>query len=142
MQRVKGQNLTIKEKKFVAAKVAGKTNREAYKDAGYSTNTNQAVIDVAASQISKRENVQSAIEQGLAKAGLTPEYAIAQLAKIVEQDDEMGAKRLAIKDVLELHGWNKAERPSVHLKLEGSFFNTARQKPIEGEVVEDGANEA
>lgn len=122
----------------MSAKIAGKTNRDAYKEAGYSTNTNLATIDSAASAIKARPNIQTAIDSGLARAGLTPEYAIAQLAKIVEQDEELGAKRLAIKDTLELHGWNKADRPTVHVKLEGSFFNAARQKPIEGEVV-DGA---
>lgn len=134
MQRSKGQKLTIKEKKFVAAKVGGKTNRDAYKEAGYSTNSNTNTLDVAASMINRRPNVQAAIDSGLAKAGLTPEYAIEQLAKIVNQDEEFGAKRLAIKDVLELHGWNKTERPQVHVKFEGGFFQSARNKDfIEGE---------
>lgn len=137
------QKLTIKEKKFVAAKIAGKTNRDAYREAGYSTNTNLATIDSAASAINTRPNIQAAIDAGLASAGLTPEYAIKELEKIVSQDDELGAKRLAIKDVLELHGWNKADRPQVHVKLEGSFFNAARTKdPIEGEVVNGDSNQA
>jgi phage terminase small subunit len=141
MQRVKGQKLTIKEKKFVAAKVSGKTNRDAFKEAGYSTNSNMNTLDVAASLVNHRPNVQAAIDAGLAKAGLTPEYAIEQLAKIVSQDDEMGAKRLAIKDTLELHGWNKAERPQVHLVVEGEFFSQARGGVVEGEVV-DGNNKS
>lgn len=145
------QKLTIKEKKFAAARASGKTNRESYKEAGYSMNSNINTIDAAASAINRRPNVQSAIDAGLKAAGLTPEYAIQQLEKIVSQDDELGAKRLAIKDVLELHGWNKADKPQVHVKLEGSFFGSARepfrQKPIEdvpeGEVVEDnGPDEA
>lgn len=136
------QKLTIKEKKFVAAKIAGKTNRDAYKEAGYSTNMAKKTLDVAASNINTRPNIQSAIDAGLARAGLTPEYAIEQLAKIVEQDDELGAKRLAIKDTLELHGWNKADRPTVHVKVEGSFFGAARErKPIEGEVVDADTDE-
>lgn len=139
------QKLTIKEKKFVAAKIAGKTNRAAFAEAGYSTNSNKNTLDVAASHVNSRPNIQAAIDAGLAKAGLTPEYAIEQLAKIVEQDEEMGAKRLAIKDVLELHGWNKADKPTVHVKLEGSFFNTSRNKdPVdvqEGEVIDADTNE-
>lgn len=135
MLRSKGQKLTIKEQKFAAAKVRGKSNREAYVEAGYSTKTNQATMDVAASQVLHRENVQQAIDAALAKSGLTPEYAIQQLAKIVEQDDEMGAKRLAIKDALELHGWSKADRPQVHVKFEGGFFQQARRKVIDGEEV-------
>lgn len=142
MQRAKGQKLTIKEKKYAAAKVAGKSNREAYKLAGYSTNMKKTTLDVAASQILKREGVQAAIDSGLAHAGLSPEYAIEQLAKIVNQDDEYGAKRLAIKDVLELHGWNRAERPQVHVKFEGGFFQAARGRTgvIDGEAVD--VNEA
>ena len=136
------QKLTIKEKKFVAAKIAGKTNRDAYREAGYSTAMAKNTLDVAASTVNRRPSVQAAIDAGLAKAGLSPEYAIQQLAKIVEQDDELGAKRLAIKDVLELHGWNKADRPTVHVKLEGSFFNSARTKePLEGEVIDADSNQ-
>jgi phage terminase small subunit len=133
------QALTIKEKKFVAAKIAGKTNRAAYEGAGYSIASTKGTIDVAASQLNTRPNVQAAIDAGLARVGLTPEYAIEQLAKIVQQDDELGAKRLAIKDTLELHGWNKADKPQVHVTFEGDFFQSARHKvPIEAEVIEDG----
>lgn len=131
------RNLTIKEQKFVAARISGKTNREAFREAGYSINKKQLVNDVSASMINTRPNVQAAIDAGLAKAGLTPEYAIEQLAKIVEQDDEMGAKRLAIKDVLELHGWNKADKPQVHVKIEGDFFGASRGRVVEGEVVDE-----
>ena len=148
MKRQQGTKLTIREKKFVAAKVAGKTNRAAYKVAGYSTNMKQDAADVAASNINRRPSVQAAIDVALAKHHLTPDYAIEQLAKIVGQDEELGAKRLAIKDTLELHGWNKADRPQVHVKFEGSFFQQARDmkyvepaaepvaEPVEGEVVE------
>ena len=137
MKRQKGQKLTIKEKKFAAAKVAGKSNREAYELAGYSKNMNRNTTDVAASMIKGRPNVQAAIDAALAKHGLTPEYAVGQLAKIVAQDEEIGAKRLAIKDTLELHGWNKADRPQVHVKFEGSFFKQSRGNDfIEGETVD------
>lgn len=138
------QKLTIKETKFAAAKIAGKKDLDAYAEAGYSVNKNSQINAVAASQIKARPNVQAAIDAGLAKAGLTPEYAIEQLAKIVAQDEEMGAKRLAIKDALELHGWNKADKPQVHVKIEGSFFSAARgkQDAIEGEVVDGNSDQA
>lgn len=140
MKRARSEKLTIKEKKFAAAKVAGKSNAEAYDLAGYSLNAKPTTKAVSASQIKARPNVQAAIDAGLARAGLTPEYAIEQLAKIVSQDDELGAKRLAIKDTLELHGWNKADKPQVHLKIEGAFFQQARGQVQEGEVID--ANEA
>lgn len=139
MKRSKAEKLTIKEKKFAAAKVSGADNLEAYEKAGYSMDMKKTTMEVAASQIKSRPNVQLAIDAGLARAGLTPEYAIEQLAKIVAQDDELGAKRLAIKDTLELHGWNKADKPQVHLKIEGAFFQQARNtpEPIEGEITNE-----
>lgn len=127
-RRKKGEILTIKEKKFVAAKVQGKTNREAYKQAGYSINPNMATNDVAASQISKRENVQKAIDQALSKVGATPEFAVHQLYKIAEQDEEMGAKRLASMNLLELHGYNKGAAPKVSVEFKSDFFSQARKK--------------
>ena len=144
MKRQKGVKLTIKEKKFAAAKAAGKTNREAYKDAGYSMGMKKETIDVAASNINRRPTIQKAIDEALAKHNLTPDYAVQQLAKIVEQDEEMGAKRLAIKDSLELMGYTKNERPQVHVSFEGSFFERSRSmnNTIEGEVVDGNSNEA
>ena len=119
------QKLTIKEQKFVTAKIQGKTNMVAYKEAGYKMEGLSAKTD--ASVVKNRPHVQKAIDDALMKHGLTPEYAIGQLAKIVAQDDEIGAKRLAIKDTLELHGWNKADRPTLQLDIKNAFFGGGRE---------------
>jgi phage terminase small subunit len=117
---------TIKEKKFIKAKVQGKTHAEAYLAAGYAPN-NKNVMTVAGSVIAKRPHVQQAIEAALEAQGLTPEWAVAQLGKVASQDEELGAKRLASKDILELHGWNKNERPNLELNIKNAFFQGGRR---------------
>lgn len=117
---------TIKERKFAKAKVEDKPDIQAYREAGYALST--PVGDrVNAHKVAKREVVQKLIEDSLRARGLTPDWAVEQLAKVAEQDEEMGAKRLATMNILELHGWNKAEKPTMRLELKGSFYNEARK---------------
>lgn len=121
------KKLTDKEKRFVKARVEGKNRIEAFKEAGYSVsqvshNSNK----VAASKVNSREHVQQAIDAALQKGGLTPEYAVEKLKEVIDQDKEIGAKRLAIKDALELMGWNKMERPQNVLAINNAFFNESR----------------
>jgi len=130
--------LTIKQKKFVAAKVSGKKNAEAYLAAGYSANTRN-VAEAEGSRLTHKPNIQAAIDKALEFHGATPEFAVGRLKQIAEQEDEIGAARLASKDILELHGWRKDQRPQVSLTIKGSFFNESRAKskePIEGEVID------
>lgn len=122
----KKQKLTLRERKFVTAKVKGKTNAQAYLDAGYSPSTDNT-MRVAGSVIKNRPHVQEAIETALEARHMTPEWAVGELKKVAEQDEELGAKRLAIKDSLELMGWKKNERPSMQLDIRNAFFGEARQ---------------
>lgn len=119
---------TIKERKFASLKAQGKTNVEAYAEAGYSINKDKQINAVAASQINSRPHVQKLIDDALEKQGFTPEWAVIQLGKVASQDKEIGAKRLAAKDILELHGWNKAERPTMTLDIKNAFFGGGRQE--------------
>ena len=121
------KKLTLKERKYIKARIGGKTQKDSYKDA-YSSNSNDNVIKVAAHQVEKRPHVQQAIEAALAAQGLTPEWAVAQLGKVAGQDEELGAKRLASKDILELHGWNKAERPNLQIDIKNAFFKSGRER--------------
>jgi len=119
------KKLTFKERKFVKAKIEGKTNIAAYNEAGYSPQK-ASVVPVAASNINTRPHIQEAINKALELHGATPEWAVLQLKKVAEQDEEIGAKRLASKDILELHGWNKSDRPTVQIQFKNSFFQSGR----------------
>lgn len=118
--------LTIKQKKFVAAKVSGKTNDAAYVAAGYKASNNN-VARVEGSKLLNKPSIQIAIDKALEYHGATPEFAVGELVKVARQEDELGAKRLAAKDLLELHGWRKDDRPTVSLNIKSAFFNTSRQ---------------
>lgn len=120
------KELNIRQKRFVKAKIEGKSNLKAYEEAGYSVK-NKLSAKSEATKLKGKPHIQKAIDEALAFHGLTPEYAVGQLAKIVEQDKEVGAKRLAIKDVLELHGWNKADRPTLQLSVKNAFFGEGRK---------------
>lgn len=121
------KKLTVKQKKLAKAKIQGKTNIEAYKEAGYSTTGNYNVDAVNATRAVNKPHIQAVIDNALQAQGFTPEWAVAQLGKVAEQDKEIGAKRLAAKDILELHGWNKADKPNVTVQFKNAFFNNKRQ---------------
>ena len=135
----KSKKLTLKERKYIKERVSGKTQKDAYKVA-YSSNTNDKVIKAAAYKVEKRPHVQQAIEAALEAQGLTPEWAVAQLGKVAAQDEELGAKRLASKDILELHGWNKADRPNLQIDIKNAFFKSGRENNDE-QVVDIEAEE-
>lgn len=120
------KKLSVRERKLAAAKVAGMTHVEAYKAAGYSTNSTEGAVRVNATRAVNRPHIQDAINEALELHGATPEWAVAQLKKVAAQDEEVGAKRLASKDILELHGWNKSERPTMQLQVKNAFFNSGR----------------
>lgn len=133
------RRLTVRQKKFVAAKVAGKTNVEAYKQAGYDAK-NRAIAESNASRLTRNESIQAAIDAALSAHEATPEFAVGVLKQVADQETEIGARRLAAKDILELHGWRKDQRPQMSLNIKQAFFTEARNKrnqPIEGELAED-----
>lgn len=124
---MKSKGLTIKQKKFIAHKVAGATNAKAYIDAGYSV-TSRPVAEVNASRLLNKANIQQAINEALEHHNATPEFAVGRLKAIAEQSKELGASRLASKDILELHGWNRGDKPQVTLDIRNaSFYNQARE---------------
>lgn len=124
--------LTVKQQKFVAEAVKTGNNTQAYKTAYKPKTSNKHSLHRQAHEVSRKPQVQAAIDAALKLHGLTPEYAIGELAYIVGQNKEIGAKRLAIRDTLELHGWRKEERPQTTLQIHNAFFNETRLKePIE-----------
>lgn len=128
--------LTIKQKKFIANQAKGMTNHESYVAAGYSA-PNKKIAGINAAKLKRKPEIQQAIEEALELTGATPEFAIRQLYEIAKQDEEMGAKRLASKDLLELHGWKKNQAPNNVLAIENAFFTQTR-KQIEANDTEPG----
>jgi hypothetical protein len=115
--------LDPKEIKYIQAKVQGKSKRQAGLAAGAKT---PVAADKYANRMSKNVKVQQAIEYALEAEQLTPQYLVAKLKEVIEQDKEIGAKRLAIKDGLELNGWQRGDRPTVVLDVQNAFFNQTR----------------
>lgn len=118
--------LTIKQKKFVANKAKGMTNHAAYVAAGYSATSNK-IARVNSAKLKTKPHIQEAIDEALTLLGATPEAAIRELWKVAQQDDELGAKRLANKDILELHGFKKNQAPNNVLAIENAFFTQTRK---------------
>lgn len=124
---MKQKRLTAKERALVKAKIQGKTNKDAYISAGYAIPRTENALKTNASKAVNRPHIQAAIDAALEAHGATPEWAVGQLMKVAQQDDELGAKRLAAKDILELHGWNKADRPTLQLDIKNAFFGGGRK---------------
>ena len=120
------KKLTPKERKYAVARIKGETQLKAYQEAGYAESTRNG-DKVNAHKIEHRPHVQEAIERALQLHEATPEFAVGRLKAIAEQDKEIGASRLASKDILELHGWNKNERPNLQVNVKNAFFSASRK---------------
>lgn len=116
--------LNDKQKKFVAEYV--KTTN-ATKSAAVSHNLdNPKSAAVQGSRMLRDANIRQAIDAALEAHGATPEFAVGRLKAIAEQDKEIGASRLAAKDILELHGWQRGDRPTLTLNVKQAFFKRSR----------------
>lgn len=124
MKQKSSNKLKPKEQRFAVAKINGKSNRLAGLEAGAKS---PVAADKYANRMSKNVKVQQAINEALEANEMTPQYLVSQLKSVIEQDKEIGAKRLAIKDGLELHGWQRGDRPNVTLDIKNaSFFSQTR----------------
>lgn len=113
--------LTLKQKRFVAEYIkSGNGTRSAM--IAYPNQTMMAAA-VQSSDNLRKPNIQEAINDALAKHEASPEYAVGILKHVADQNEEIGAKRLAAKDILELHGWRKGETPNVQITANNAFFN-------------------
>lgn len=118
--------LSVRQNKFVAEVIKGKTKTAAYKEIYKPQTTNEASIYRQAHGVSSNHLVKAAIERALEHHGATPEFAVGRLKEIAEQNKEIGAARLASKDILELNGWQRGDRPSVSLDIQNAFFTQTR----------------
>jgi hypothetical protein len=66
--RAKSPKLTVKQAKLINGIIAGKTKRQAAKDAGYSGNPES--LSAGASQVLKKVNVQEAMMEAMTRAGI------------------------------------------------------------------------
>lgn len=123
------------EKKFVAEYV--KTNNGTKSVMNAYGLANKASASVRSSRMLKKVSIQKAIDDALQKVGATPEFAVQVLADVAEQTEEIGARRLAAKDILELHGWRKDTRPQTTLQINNSFFTESiGNKQVDSEVID------
>lgn len=84
------KKLTVKEAKLVKAKAEGKTNAEAYKEAGYSVPATKEAAVVNASKVLSKPHVKEALHAALEKHGLTPDAVVGVVA------DGMKAEKVVI----------------------------------------------
>ncbi|HJP81433.1 MAG TPA: hypothetical protein VJ841_03515 [Candidatus Saccharimonadales bacterium] len=80
--RAKKRSLTIREARLIRGVVAGKTKRQAARDAGY-TGSNETV-SVTASRVLSKANVQEALAKAMDHHGITIEKIIAPVAKALD----------------------------------------------------------
>lgn len=121
----KPRKLTGKQQAFVTEYVKGKRNGTKAALQAYETADPTVASSIATENLNK-PYIQQAIDNALLKAGATPEFAVNQLYEVALQSKELGAKRLASKDLLELHGWQRGDRPSQSLTINNAFFNARR----------------
>lgn len=119
--------LSGKQRKFVSAYIKKPNATEAAMQA-YDASNRKVAQNIGSENLSK-PIIQQAIDAALLKVGATPEFAVNQLYTVAQQDEELGAKRLAAKDILELHGWQRGNRPESRLTIENAFFGNSREIP-------------
>lgn len=129
----KPRKLSGKQKMFIAEYISNGQNGTQSALKAYNTD-NENVASSIANENLRKPDIQLAIEKALENVGATPEFAVNQLYHVAQQDEELGAKRLASKDILELHGWRKGDIPSITLNMRNQFFGDSRRK--RGEVID------
>mgnify|MGYP003956159997 CR=1 FL=1 len=91
--------LSVRELRFVAGIIQGKSQEQACIDAGYSAQSART----QASRMMSRPNIQGEIEMQVAGQGWTPEKVIGELQMLYQEAREAGAFSPA-KDILTLLG--------------------------------------
>lgn len=71
--------LTLKQVKYIKGKVAGKTNAQAYRDAGYKA-SNKNIANVEGSKLLRKPNLQEALQAEFIKQGITLETIVRPIA--------------------------------------------------------------
>lgn len=84
------KSLTVKEAKLVKAKAAGKSNVEAWDEAGYSQNSKANTKVVNTSKILSKPSVQEALQAELQRQGITLEKVVKPIK------DGLEAEKVAI----------------------------------------------
>lgn len=115
--------LTAKQKVFVNTYI--RTRNGTKSSLAVQPNQTYQSAAVTASRTLNNANVQQAIDNALMAQGATPEFAVSVLKEVADQKDEIGARRLAAKDILELHGWRKQDKPIIELQV-SEFFGKGR----------------
>lgn len=120
------QPLTIKEKKLVKGVAAGKTKRQAARDAGYVGS--DEVVSVTASQTLSKPNVKEALELTLVKHGITLDAAVAPIADALKADKVhiVGNGDQAMAEIVPDH--------SIRLKASGMALNLMGANKQEGSI--------
>jgi phage terminase small subunit len=124
---VKQRRLTGKQKAFITEYL--KNGRNGAQAALKVYNANYNVARSISSENLTKPNIQFAIEQALISQDATPEFAVGTIKKVAEQVEinPSAALNASVK-ILELHGWNKADRPDMKIQVKNAFFNGTRKQ--------------
>lgn len=123
--------ITEKQKKMIVERTKDTTapKYKIIKRAGYNVDITTPKGKQTAAQIygenMKKPEINKAIENALEAQGATPEFAVGVLKEVAEQQKEIGARRLAAKDLLELHGY-KAITGKPSINITNGFFSASR----------------
>lgn len=114
-------NLTPKQEAFAQLVAKGKTQSDAFREAGYSTNSKKKkVIWEEASTLASNPKVNKRIDelkQTLVKKNLwTKEMSVKVLANIAINAERDGDKVSAVKELNLMHGYNEPSKIEFDLK--------------------------
>lgn len=101
--------VTVKEAKLVEGVIAGKTKRQAAKDAGYNNST-PAGLSVRASNTLKKDNVQEYYAELMAKHEITVERALKPISKALD------AKKTVVSSDGDNASYNEVDDLDMQLK--------------------------
>lgn len=126
------KTLTGKQNKMIVERTKDTTapHYEIIRRAGYNVNTTTTKGKQTATQIygenMRKPEIQIRIDQALEAQGATPEFAIGVIKEVAEQKKEVGARRLAANDLLELNGYKKSAISNLNLNVNKGFFRVAK----------------
>lgn len=125
--------LQPRQRKYVAGRAKGLPKRQAALKAGLPT---PRAADKFAERQSKNVAVQRAIDEALLKHGADPDFAVTKIVNVANMkiDNKSAPSVLkAANNILELHGWNKNEKPNMTVNFNQFFSKFHGKKVVEAE---------
>lgn len=131
---MKKKPLDARQRKYCRERIKGKTQRQAYEDAGYSKGNSRKTMTENACRLEARDNIQAELErlQRLADAGavLNREQRIRLLSEMAADNTRKDDSRQRAIDMLNKMGGDYSEKQIIEAKADVSLSYEDKRQAV------------